>query len=854
MKKSIIICLISFFAAATIHSQPWMKYIDDRNQSPSYFEIERAFNEYLNDNPESSKRSLKKYRRWEYFWTNRINEDGHFPANIYWDEARKVSGMSRNSRGYSNWTEWGPRTVPHNYPNDRPGGIGRIDCITFHPTNDNIYWVGTPSGGVWKTYDDGATWNNLTDDLPTLGVSDIAVHPNDENTLFMATGTRDTWWETYSVGILKSTDGGYTWNETGLSMNLSSRYYVNEILINPENPDIMIAATSIGIYRSEDGSNTWDRITYEWTKDIAYKPGDYSTVYAATFNTYGNANFFISTDGGLTFGTVPNLDIDPSQVNRICISVTEAAPEYIYLLCSSTYDNMYGFYKSTDGGDTWTEPIADPQLNLIGYDVDGHDDGGFGFYMIGFTTSPQNENILYAGGANIWKSIDGGVTWDNSGDWLGREGIDYVHADQHVLKYNPLNMALYSGCDGGIYKLEPGSDDWQDRSEGLGILQVYRIGLYYADDTYALAGPQDNGIISFNQDGVYELWLSEAGDNFYDQSDPDKMFVSGYGLGLCKSINGGETLYTIHPQGETKLVFNPPFIMHPVEDIIYCAYADVYLSENRGASWEKIMDNPESNQRMLSLEVSASDPNVIYTANNYNLWRTFDRGVTWADVTNGINPGNATITDITISDVDPMHVWVTLGRYQIGKKVFRSTNGGETWENISYNLPNIPVNCITFEPGSRSSVYVGTDVAVFFNNEELNEWYYFSDSLPNVIINELEINPVTKKIKAGTFGRGIWESDLMDPNLVNVPENNADNFRVYPNPTDGLLTVEFDNKLYGEVIVSLFEISGKLMWEQKLMVSGGKFDLQIPDNYNGTYLIKVSSNNFNYTRHLTIIK
>ena len=847
-----LLFIILVFFVNTMNSQPWMQYLDKSNQSPSYYEIEKAFNRYLSDHPDDSQKSLKKYRRWEHFWANRINAEGHFPAKTYWEEAKKA-GDKANRDFFSNWEELGPRTIPHNIPLGQPGGIGRIDCIAFHPTDTNTYWIGTPTGGLWKTYDDGENWENLTDQLPTLGVSDLKVHPNDENTLFLATGTRDTWWETFSVGILKSTDGGYNWSETGLSFDLLSGYQVNEILINPENPDIMLAATSNGIYRSTDGSDTWAHITYLWTKDIAFKPGDYSTVYAATFTPNGGgAKFYKSVDGGQFFDRVTNVGFNSSGVNRICIAVTEAAPDHIYLLCSSTQNNMYGFYKTTDAGETWSEPIADPLLNLIGYDVNGHDNGGFGFYMIGFAVSPENENELYAGGANIWKSTDGGVTWQNSADWLGRSGIDYVHADQHTLTYNLLSIALYSGCDGGIYKLEPGSDDWQDRSEGLGILQIYRIGLFYNDDNRALIGPQDNGIISVEEDALKELWLAEAGDNFYDQTDPDKIFVSGYGLGLCKSINGGYSISSIQPVGETKLVFNPPYIKHPIEDKIYCAYSDVYVSDNWGGYWNKIMDNPSSMPRMTSLEVAASDANVLYTSNGSNIWRTTNNGELWTNISSGISLYNAGISDITVSDQNPLHVWVTLGNYSNGNKVYSSIDGGDNWENISYNLPNIPTNCITYEPGSQSSVYVGTDVAVYYHNSDFNEWIYFSDGLPNVIVNELEINPEENKIKAGTFGRGIWESNLMGP--VKVYETRANNlsFSVYPNPTSGSITVELNQKPETIIEVELLSMKGEIIWEHKNNQPEKTFHLQLPKIRDGNYILRINYNKQSNSQKINI--
>ncbi len=822
--------------------------------NPSYFDVQGSFNHFFNQAENESSRLKKKFARWEYFYANRVDRTGHIPTKTLWEEWKKLSEQSGSSKNYSDWTEIGPRTVPYNHPQNQSGGIGRIDCITFHPTNENIYWIGTPTGGLWKTYDDGENWVCLTDNLPTLGVSDLKVHPENHDLLFMATGTRDTWWETYSVGILKSTDGGYNWEETGLSFDILQGNQVNEILINPENPDIMITATSIGIFRSEDGSETWERITYTWVKDIAFKPYDYSVIYAATFNNTGGAKFLISEDGGLSFTNNTSVGFNSSQVNRICIATTEANAEIIYLLCSSINNNMYGFYKSIDGGDSWTEPINDPLLNLIGYEVNGHDTGGFGYYMMGLAVSPENENELYAGGANVWKSTDGGQSWDNSADWLGRQGIDYVHADQHMLTYQPVGGAIFSGCDGGIYKKEAGSNDWTDKSETLGILQIYKIGLFYADESKALLGPQDNGIISISENSIEEIWLAEAGDNFFDQSNPDNIFVSGYGLGLCKSTDGGDHIYQIHPFGEEKLVFNPPFIKHATEDIIYCAFNDVYKSHNWGNTWTKIMDNPSSNPRILSLEVAPTDPNVLYAAHGKKIWRTLNEGELWTEITNGIYHSYSNISDITISDQNPLHVWVTLAGYNPQYKIYESIDGGDSWTNITHNLPNIPVNCITHQSNTESAIYVGTDLGVFYFNNDLDEWIYFSEGLPNVIVNELEINPLNQKIVAGTFGRGLWESNLMDATILSVSEKTDNQIKVFPNPNSGIMQIELNEDPKSEITVLLYDTKGNELWNNKISGHNKSIKLQLPHVPRGYYFLHVNYNNKLHSVKIEIVK
>ncbi len=821
------------------------RFPDQMKHGASFYEMRDAFENHFEKPELESSRLKKKFARWEYFYSRRVDETGHIPHKLIWDEWKKAQRNSGNGFSYANWTEVGPREVPHCQPFDRPGGIGRIDCITFHPTDENIYWIGTPAGGLWKTYDDGAHWINLTDNLPTLGVSDLKVHPNDANTLFMATGTRDTWWETYSVGILKSTDGGYSWEVTGLNFEVLDGNQVSEILINPENPDIMLAATKAGIFRSEDGSESWERVGgYSWVKDLAFKPGDYSVVYATTFNPNGGARFRRSDDGGKTFMSVNDVGFNRYEVNRICIATTPANPELIYLLCSSSTNNdMYGFYKSTDGGESWFEPIADEQLNLIGYNVDGHDNQGFGYYMIGFVASPFDENELYAGGANIWKSTDGGVNWINSADWQGRQQIDYVHADQHMLTYNPHNQAVFSGCDGGIYKKDAGSDDWVDKSGNLGIMQLYKLGLYYADDSRALLGPQDNGIISLSDDYPKEIWLAEAGDHFYDQNNPENIFFSGYGLGLCKSMNGGDEIYQIHPAGETKYVFNPPFIMHPAEDVIFCAFNDIYRSENRGATWTKIMEKPDTDPRILSLEVAASDVGVLYASDASRVWRTLNNGDEWVEVTDGLLPGSSAITDIAISTENPMHVWVTYAGYSAENKVYKSTDGGENWINISLGLPNLPVNCITYEPGSGSSVYIGTDLGVYFYNDALDDWLYFSDGLPNVIVNELEINPLNDKIKAATFGRGLWESPLMTPTITAAREIEMEDLRVYPNPNQGEIFIDLKKDIHAPIELQLIDFKGRNVLRKNLPDGTSPIHLSLPGLPSGSYVLKIGYNN-----------
>lgn len=180
--------------------------------------------------------------------------------------------------------------------------------MAFHPTDPNTFWVGTPAGGLWKTTNGGTSWTTNTDYFPVLGVSDIAVHPTNADILYLATGDGDLGnlsgltggaeGDTKSIGILITTDGGNTWYTTGLNWNVTDRKLIRRLLINPSNPQILIAAASDGIWRTTDGGATWFNTQPGYFMDLEYKPGDPSIVYASSFNYSGNAKIYRSTDSG----------------------------------------------------------------------------------------------------------------------------------------------------------------------------------------------------------------------------------------------------------------------------------------------------------------------------------------------------------------------------------------------------------------------------------------------------------------------------------------------------------------------------------------------------------------------------
>lgn len=843
MKNLLILLIISVFLSGTGLAQPWMRYLpEDKRNTIDFFEVQKAYQQWLQQNDEENIRAQKQFNRTAFYMQGRVGEDGTFPTAVYWNEAKKITKQRETGRErFGNWTSLGPFYAPMILSGFRPGGVGRIDCITYHPADPNTIFVGAPSGGLWKTTDGGLTWDVLTDHLPSLGVSDLEINPNHPDSMYLATGTRDVWWETFSVGVLRSTDGGYHWEETGLNFELYQTKQVNEIIMDPINPNIMLAATSTGLYKSSDAGVEWSLVLPGNIKDLEYRPGDFSIIYATSFNYFGGANVFQSTNSGDSFGAIQNIGFTPSQVNRITLGVTSADPDMVYLLCSDAQTSgFHSVYMSEDNGSSWTHSSAATSLNLLGWAAGGNDTGGQGWFTLSLVVSPTDPYHIHVGGVNIWESFDGGVSWDLNAHWLGWGGADYVHADIHHLIYSPLDQKLYTGTDGGIYQLQATGDEWLDISDGIVIYQIYRLGLYDGDDQLAIASPQDNGTTLFNDGEFTELLLAEACDNFIDYNDPQIMYYGGYGTGLVRSINGGNSSTNIHPPGANQR-FNPPYIMNPVNSSsIYSAFDDVYKSTNRGDDWEIISDAVSHLYEFICLEVAPSDTNYIYVADYRSLWVSEDDGESWTNITGGLPVGGLNIKDIAISGKDPKHMWTVFSGFNQEEKVYMTTDAGQTWENITLNLPNMPANCAVYQDETDDGIYIGTDIGIYYKNNELDEWVDFSGGLPNVIILEMEINYTAGKIKAATYGRGLWESPLYN-SAVGIQEKPAiaHEFAIYPNPSNGVFTINIQMNPVLNYSLVIKDMLNKVVFEKTIPEGSDNIHQQVDLSFlpTGAYIV-----------------
>ncbi len=759
VKITILITLGFLFLHTNSFSQPWMKDLDQSKGEPSFYEIQDAFNDYWAKREVEKGKGYKQFKRWENFMGPRVDENGYFPHNaLYpeWEKMQRKAALTTRSET-ANWTHMGPDDTPVdiNSPTWRRGS-GRINCISFHPTNPNTFYVGAPSGGFWKTTDGGSSWTTTTDHLPSIGVSDIAVHPTDPDIIYIATGDGDAR-DTYSAGILKSTDGGNTWDNTVLDLNIQDQIIVRRLIINPNNPDILLAASSSGVLVTTNAGLNWDVRASGHFKDIEFKPGDPNTVYAATYEYSGGASIYKSSNAGTNWTNIYQI----ADANRIEMAVTADNPNRIYALVSNADDSGYlGMYRSDNNGSNWTEVHDNTSMNLLGWDSSGNDSGGQGWYDLACAADPNDADIVHVGGVNAWRSTNGGSSWSITGHWYG-DNADYIHADHHTMDYHPITGDIFSGNDGGLYKSSDNGNDWVDISDGLHILQIYRFGLSVTNPNRLVTGAQDNGSMRYNNGDWNSILGGDGMECLIDYTNDNILYAEYYYGAIHRSTNGGQDFSNVQPSAAGDGAWVTPFIIDPVDpETLYAGFSDVYKTTNRGNSWDAISSNLTGGVNLQSLAISQSDPDVIYAATYDNIYKTTNGGSSWSNVSGGL-PSNS-ITYITINPTDANMLWVTLSGFSDGEKVYVSDDGGNNWTNYSTGLPNVPANCIVYEIGTNHAIYVGTDLGVFYRNAGMSEWISYNQGLPNVIVNELEIQYSVNKLRAATYGRGVWESDLFE--------------------------------------------------------------------------------------------
>jgi len=707
----------------------------------------------------------KQLRRWEWYWQGRLTDDGSFPTPaMYAREHQRVEREKPTDAvmAAKAWKDLGP--IAPDMPNEISSwnGIGRVNVIEFSRQDPNLMWVGAAAGGVWKTTNGAATWSYVNIDIiPVIGISDIAVSPNNDKIIYVATGDVNganpgsvIGYDAFSYGVIKTTDGGATWKTTGLSFEASQNAIVGRLFVDPRNASVVVAASYSGILRSTDGGTTFRQSINGSFRDLVANPTNPDVLYASTFNFNGNAKIYRSTDNGVTWEETFSIP----RANRIRLAVSKANPNVVGAVASDASTNgLEGVYRSTNAAESFSE--VNTSLNLLHWNANGQGSGGQGWYDLSMEISPTNANHMFVGGVNLWRTTTAGQQWILSAHWTG-SGAPWVHADHHYAKYHPSLNRLFATHDGGVARSTDGGMTWRDCSNGLKIQQYYGLATSVTNPSLIIGGSQDNGTALSKNNGQSFVHTLD-GDGMMaaiDYVDPSIMYGSQYDGQFYRTTNqGANWIFTSNraQRGENLAAWVSPVAADPkTMGTAYIGYGQLYKTTNSGVSWTRISTIATS-VPMRWIAVSPSDPKHIYVSYNSALWYTTNGGTAWTQQT-GIS---GTIMGIEVHPTDPKKFWIAIGGFNGGQKVLQVVNGVVT--NASgTGLPNVPCNALVYQRGTPNRLFAATDLGVFYSDEGSGFWQKYGTGLPAVPVSAMRLNATTNSLRISTFGRGMWEVDV----------------------------------------------------------------------------------------------
>jgi len=827
MKTQIFLFIAIIGGFLNIQSQEYLKMIDEGTHAVQ--EVIDNAEAYFENRDKGRGTGYKQFKRWEYNAKRLMNEQGYLPSateniteleryNTYLNEMNLTKGINNTD----NWTELGPHDW--NATTSWNPGVGRITGIAIDKTDSNHIIVGGETGGVWKTTDGGTTWIPLTDYFSNLYVYSVAIDPS--NSMIYYFGSNNGL-------IYKSLDAGLTWNLLGDMGNS----IVNRLLIHPTDSNIMFATAQYGgIKKSVDAGQTWQQAVSDTQGyDLEYKPGSTDVIYAS------GRSFHKSIDGGVSFTLIGGFTTGPKM-----IGVSADSADMVYVVEAD--NGIFGaFYSSVDSGDSFTK-LNHGTNNYFGYSTAADDSNGQAPRDMDVAVNPNDVNEVHIAGINTWRSTDAGVSFSPTSDWTpynaSQQNIGYCHADVDILLFD--GSTLYAGTDGGIFKATDtpniNTDYYTDITTGIGIRQFYKIGVSQTTDVVVSGGSQDNGTSFYTAANSWRDWMGADGmETFIDKSDTNVMYGTIQFGGMYRTDNGANSL--INLSGPESGNWVTPFEQDPtIVNTIYVGYSKVFKSTNKGNSWSAISQS--FGVDIDNLKVAPSDNQVMYVSYNTNLYQTSDGGVSIWKI---LSPPGGSINSIAIHPTDPNKIAVTTTSTN---RVYVSIDGGNTWENYLKNLPNFSALALVWDDNGEDGLYLGMNYGIYYIDNTMSEWETYSNNLPNVIINELEINKVEQKIYAGTYGRGLWASPIVY-NSIGLEELVIQkDIVLFPNPATTSLYIE-TNKI-SKASIRIFDSMGKLLVYQPDISFDKTHQIDISSFQNGIYFVRFNTEKGHLTKKLII--
>lgn len=777
-------------------------------------------------------------------------------------QAKKAALATRGGGNFNeSWQAIGPKNIG-----------GRTLCLAFHPTDPNTLFVGAASGGLWKSTTQGlgyTAWEYVPTGFPVLGVASIAINPDNAEEMYIGTGevynytaaapgvanrlTRGT----YGIGILKTTDGGATW-EKSLDWSLQEMTGVADLQINPDNPSVIYAATTQGLYRSTDAGQNWQQLlSNAMATDIEMHPTDPNTLLVS-FGNYlsptDEKGVYRTQDGGTTWELLDD-GLPTNYGGKTQLSYSPSEPNIIYASVADAF-NSVGLFKSENGGDNW--------------DLVNSDDVALyqGWYSHDVAVDPTNSDQVIYVGVDGFRSTNGGVDITQVTYWYlwdfgqvpvgGPEGPgNYMHADIHGVYYSPFAAnEVFAVTDGGIFFSEDGGLNWEGRNGTYQTQQFYpNFGNSTTDSLFGIGGMQDNSTALYVGDDAWVRVLGGDGmDAAINQDNDHIVFGASQFLNVRRSLDRGESFSGILPQAvfDENRAFNGPFEISPVSSgILYAGAQRLYRSTNTGDDWAPTSALPlDGANPILTIGISPVDESVIYVAMApissppARIFKSEDSGQNWEEI---FGLPDRMAMDFAFHPLEKDIVYVVFSGFG-SSHVFRTEDGGLTWAALDAELPDVPTNSILVDPQIPNHVYLANDLGVYVSTDEGATWEPFSGDLPDATLAmDLSISPSNRKLRLATHGHGVYQTDLLDEFVdVNEPAELpvAKTISLFPNPASEVITIAAKNLQPGTYSWVILDRIGRVLQQgpKAIQHSGNSLQSEIELNgaiRNGLYYLRL---------------
>lgn len=684
--------------------------------------------------------------------------------------ARKVQQRDNSCSGtLADWTLQGPANI-----------AGRVNSLIVKANEQQTMLAGFSAGGIFKTNDGGANWRPVFDEFSELSIGHLTFDPSNSNIVYAGTGDSNIPSYVFNgEGVFKSTDAGETWQAIGLTQV----GIISKIVVHPTQPQTLFVSAmgnpyvrnnDRGVYKTTDGGQTWQQVLFvsnqAGASDLVIDPLNPQVLYASFWDrirnnsesiVYGpHARVYKSTDGGANW-TMLGGGLPTYNLGRTGLAISRQNPQKLYVLYVDSLSRVGAIYQTLDGGNTWN-PFSISGLQSA-Y-------ANFGWYFGKLILHPDNDNEIYLPGVQLWRKTAASNNWVNIGGG---------HSDIHDLAFLSSGKR-YAANDGGVYYQNVGSTGWT-RCLNLPLTQFYHTNYNKHRPDMYIGGAQDNGTSMGNAQAInnwQEVFGSDGFRASFHPSDPNIFWVSSQGGALHKTIDGGANWQVGQNCLGTSDRCNwdtPYFLSQHNPEQVYAGTYRVYLN-NQGLWAAASGDLTDGNilgdafHTISALDESPLSAGKLFAGtSDANVWRREPAGA-WVNISAGLP--NRYVTSVQGSPTLAQRIFVTQSGFRDDDyipHIHRSDNNGQTWVDISGELPPLPVSDLLVLPGNADSLlFAATDAGVYFSKNAGAEWNRLGNNIPFVPVFDLDYNVIRNQLVAATYARGIWTFPL-DSLLIPAP-------------------------------------------------------------------------------------